>query len=336
MPGPRSHWLMIAVAMSVATAGCDVPLCRALTRLQVFENVRAHVELPYTVTEDNVYPHMTCYKNAGLLGPTLAPGPREGVAYAYSCNASVEDFYIGLTLNGKGAGCHQDLWEYYGSDNGAPCIRDSITGIDCSAFASRAWGVSRRGTCTLIEELLKPTTLAKVLPGDALIACGVHVVLLASTVSGSVADWWEATPGDVGGCQKVAGGNLDHYYTEHGMRPYVFVKLKDDPAADVFALSAGPRDACLVVSWETLLERNTQAFVVERGQLPDGPFAAISGALAPRGQAGSGARYEFLDTSNPTGPVYYQLREIQTTGPDLLHGMVGPVTLSASGQEHQP
>jgi hypothetical protein len=118
---------------------------------------------------------------------------------------------------------------------------------------------------------------------------------------------------------------------EAGYRPYCSLKLKDDPAADVFALCAGPHDDQMIVAWETLLERDTRGFVVERGASPGGPFEAASDVLPKRGGDASGARYEFADVGYPGGEVYYQLREVETSGRELLHGVTGPVNLASGG-----
>ncbi len=332
---PASRSLQLALLMCLALV---VPSAApGLTRTEALSTASGYMLVTYDVTSANIYPAISCYdpSNPDYL-QKLEPGTYTGLPYSHRAGPPLTPGTIVTHLYDapqRGAGNSGDFDKTHGS-----CVQNYTTGVDCSQFVSAAWHLTNRFTTPAMSTAIASplSSKTKVLPADAFNWSDHHVVLFATVVDGTTNLFtsYEAN-GPAGKTVVKIQQNYNDWFNK-GYLPWCSNSLKDTPAADVFALSAGPRDACLVVGWETLLERNTQAFVVERGQLPDGPFAGISDELAPRGQDGGGARYEFLDTSNPTGPVYYQLREIQTAGPDLLHGVVGPVTLSTSGQERRP
>lgn len=55
------------------------------------------------------------------------------------------------------------------------------------------------------------------------------------------------------------------------------------------------------VSWETSLEENLDGFVLMRGTSLEGPFAAVTDLILPRGQAGEGASYSVVDSFRARG-----------------------------------
>lgn len=174
---------------------------------------------------------------------------------------------------------------------------------------------------------------ASVKVADAFCLYGSHVVLFATQVD---ADGLFTSYEANGSAGQVIVRTSQSYsaYSALGYQPWCSLKLKDDPAADVFAFCAGRESGRVRVTWQTLLERSTESFVVERGESAEGPFVAVSDELPHSGKDAGGATYEFIDTSYPGGAVYYQLREIETTGHELLHGVVGPVDLAAGGGGH--
>ena len=65
------------------------------------------------------------------------------------------------------------------------------------------------------------------------------------------------------------------------------------------------------------------------GPTQDGPFSPVSDPIPAQGGPASGASYEYMDKSYPGGTIFYQLREIESNGRELLQGRAAPTRARA-------
>ena len=64
------------------------------------------------------------------------------------------------------------------------CVVGFATGVDCSGFVSRSWGIAKRGT-TGLGQVAKPIAFNQLRPGDALNRAGHHVRLFVGFKPGA-------------------------------------------------------------------------------------------------------------------------------------------------------
>jgi hypothetical protein len=91
---------------------------------------------------------------------------------------------------------------------------------------------------------------------------------------------------------------------------------------ELASLSAGPSDRSVRVEWETRSEIDNQGFNVIRGEVLRRGSGYVNATIIPgRGDAFSGHRYEFTDTSAVNGVAYkYYLEDVDLSGLNNLHG----------------
>ena len=115
--------------------------CRggAVTREEIIDNAQPYVDVSWQCRSENLnHP----YTEGGCSPCDFGIGWHTGEAYSYGGNDTYSGFLTRLAADdGPGSHlCHYQYWE------GVP---PWATGIDCSAFASRCWEISRQSTSTL-------------------------------------------------------------------------------------------------------------------------------------------------------------------------------------------
>ncbi len=112
----------------------------AITRDEIIQNAEKFVQVQWTCTQANVnHP----YTAGGCQRCDFYPGEVvRGEAYSFGGTDSVERFLQRLAA-GDGAGSHLCHYNHYGT------VPPWATGIDCSAFVSQCWEISRQVTWTL-------------------------------------------------------------------------------------------------------------------------------------------------------------------------------------------
>lgn len=138
-----------------------------ISRGKIVENARPYVEVQWYCSEKNInHPEYMQYGNQPC---DFSVGWHTGEAYSYGGNDNVPTF-LDRIARGDGAGSHLS---HYTAAGGTPWW---ATGIDCSAFVSRCWEISRQSTRTLPN---CSTEIARtdLLVGDILNKPGSHVRL---------------------------------------------------------------------------------------------------------------------------------------------------------------
>jgi hypothetical protein len=97
------------------------------------------------------------------------------------------------------------------------------------------------------------------------------------------------------------------------------------------AFSAEAGDDSVRVWWETMAEIDTEGFNLWRSQVADGSYVKLNTGLIPaRGNADTGASYEFTDGDVVNGVTYYyKLEDVDLHGISTFHGPVS-VTLAST------
>jgi hypothetical protein len=113
----------------------------------------------------------------------------QGVPYLWGGDRKVETFQNNL-VNGFRAGAHDenDCLEGNAGLIGNACW---ATGVDCSGFVSRCWGLPKYGTWTLLDHSYD-IRYDQLMRGDALDKPGDHVVLLSRRLSYDTLEIYEA------------------------------------------------------------------------------------------------------------------------------------------------
>jgi hypothetical protein len=200
---------------------------RALTRQQVVETAFAFEGLQWRLTPP-VYgkdPDTACsgfnrIRRPGYLAGKLNQEVR-GVPYCWGCHGSLNQFRANIA-NGMLAGnvcTHNDP-------------RPDVTGVDCSAFVSAAWGLSTHFTTAAIpgitQQLQNPWDLQ---PGDALNKPNSHVMLFLRFTPDRKAEVMESS---TGGCNGKVCRNVYPLSSilARGYRPVRYRVLENAPVAD--------------------------------------------------------------------------------------------------------
>ena len=100
-----------------------------------------------------------------------------GVPYCWGCSDSIAKFDANVTQGSKLAG-HSCTCR-----SGHYCIRQDVTGVDCSGFISQCWK-SGYYTTSSMHEIADEIDLSDIKPGDAFNKPGSHIRLFMSTVEG--------------------------------------------------------------------------------------------------------------------------------------------------------
>ena len=119
----------------------SIPLTAlAQTRVDMINNAIPYRDVYWECTDANI--DHDEYTMGGCQPCDFAPGWYYGEAYSYGGEDTYTEFAARI-LAGDGAGSHYCHYDYWG---GTP---EWATGIDCSAFVSECWEISRQSTYTL-------------------------------------------------------------------------------------------------------------------------------------------------------------------------------------------
>jgi hypothetical protein len=145
-----------------------------------------------------------------------------GVPYCWGCHGSLNQFRANIA-NGMLAGnvCTQND------------PRPDVTGVDCSAFVSAAWGLSTHFTTSAIPGITTQLDNAwDLLPGDALNKPGSHVMLFLRFTPDRKVEVMESS---TGGCNGRVCRNIYPLSSllARGYRPVRFRALQDDQMANM-------------------------------------------------------------------------------------------------------
>jgi hypothetical protein len=198
---------------------------RALTRQQVIETAFAFEGVQWRLTPP-VYgrdPDTACtgfnrIRRPGYLSGKLNQEVR-GVPYCWGCHGSLNQFRANIA-NGMLAGnvcTHNNP-------------RPDVTGVDCSAFVSAAWGLATHFTTAAIPGITEQLQNAWDLqPGDALNKPGSHVMLFLRFTPDRKAEVMESS---TGGCNGRVCRNIYPLSSllARGYRPVRFRVLENAPA----------------------------------------------------------------------------------------------------------
>ncbi len=111
-----------------------------ITREKMITNAKEYIEVQWYCNEANInHPEYMQYGNRPC---DFSVGWYTGEAYSYGGNDNVSK-YLDRIAKGDGAGSHLS---HYTAAGGTPWW---ATGLDCSAFVSRCWEISRQSTRTL-------------------------------------------------------------------------------------------------------------------------------------------------------------------------------------------
>lgn len=200
---------------------------RALTRQQVVETAFGFEGVQWRLTPP-VYgrdPDTSCsgfnrIRRPGYLAGKVNQEVR-GVPYCWGCHGSLNQFRANIA-NGMLAGnvcTHNNP-------------RPDVTGVDCSAFVSAAWGLSTHFTTAAIPGISTQLQNAWDLqPGDALNKPGSHVMLFLRFTPDRRAEVMESS---TGGCNGRVCRNVYPLSSllARGYRPVRFRALENAPVAD--------------------------------------------------------------------------------------------------------
>ena len=147
---------------------------------------------------------------------------------------------------------------------------------------------------------------------------GATVANLAAT--GTAIQWYAAANGGGPLASSTSLTNGNTYYatqTVNGCESLsrLAVRVADPLPVQLTAFTAAPAGPAAVrLAWATALEKNSQAFEVERS-LGGTSFERI-GTVAAAGSSSSPRRYELLDSQLPAGAtqLYYRLRQVDRDG----------------------
>ncbi|MBN2378951.1 hypothetical protein JXM67_04025 [candidate division WOR-3 bacterium] len=163
--------LLLCITLGSANA---VTREEILARAESFAGLTWYADSANTTAWDSMFARYGC---ADHQTSDWEPGNTyQGMAYSYGGNDDTVT-YIQKLEDGLAAGNHMCHYQNYGAATGI-YPPDWTTGIDCSAFVCRCWGVPRTNTGGILDNyyaVAKPD----VLPGDALVKPGSHVILIA-------------------------------------------------------------------------------------------------------------------------------------------------------------
>jgi hypothetical protein len=95
-------------------------------------------------------------------------------------------------------------------------------------------------------------------------------------------------------------------------------------AVDLLSFTAHAGADNVTLNWQTASELDTEGFNVWRSQSQDGPYIQVNASLiAARGNADTGASYEYTDTDVEQDVTYfYKLEDVDGSGISTYHGPV--------------
>lgn len=146
---------------------CTEILSAQITRVKIIDNAIPYIQVEWYCSEKNInHPE---YLQYGGQPCDFSVGWQTAVAYSYGGNDDVPKF-LDRIAKGDGAGSHLS---HYTAAGGTPWW---ATGIDCSAFVSRCWEISRQSTRTL-PNFSTEVARTDLLSGDILNKPASHVRL---------------------------------------------------------------------------------------------------------------------------------------------------------------
>ena len=113
--------------------------------------------------------------SAATVGTKIGPMP-----YKWGGDDTPDSFRVRAKLGalaGDVCTCRSATYNY--------CLVPESIGVDCSGFVSRAWGIAKRGTSSILEVSDSIGDLGDLKPGDAFNWAGRHIRLLAATAAGA-------------------------------------------------------------------------------------------------------------------------------------------------------
>jgi hypothetical protein len=214
-----------------------VAAVRPLTRDQVVQTAFAFEAVQWKVS-GSAYgpePDRSCTGMNRIRRPSYLIGKLgqqvHGVPYCWGCHGSLG--VIGERLA-------------QGALAGNVCTHDDprtdVTGVDCSAFVSAAWGLSQHFTTAAIPSITDSISdVWDLKPGDALNKPGSHVILFLRFTPDRKAEVMEAAPVACNGrvCRNVYPLSS---LLERGFRPVRFRSLANDSSSQVAAASERPEE----------------------------------------------------------------------------------------------
>lgn len=210
------------------TGNEPVAAVRSLSRQQVIQTAYAFEGIQWRLAPANYGsdPDTACsgfnrIRRPGYLSGKLNQEVR-GVPYCWGCHGSLNQFRTNIA-RGMLAGnvcTHNDP-------------RPDVTGVDCSAFVSAAWGLANHFTTAAIPAITRELPNAWDLqPGDALNKAGSHVMLFLGFTADRKAEVMESS---TGGCNGRVCRNVYPLASllARGYKPVRFRALENDQVAQV-------------------------------------------------------------------------------------------------------
>jgi hypothetical protein len=225
----------LTTAETRIAANEPVAAVRSLTRNQVIATARAFESLDWHLAPANYGrdPDTACTGFNRIRRPGYLHGRLnqevKGVPYCWGCHGSLNQFKINIA-SGMLAGnvcTHNDP-------------RPDVTGVDCSAFVSAAWGLANHFTTAAIPAITTELSNAwDLLPGDALNKPGSHVMLFMGFTPDRKAQVMESS---TGGCNGRVCSNVYPLASllAHGYKPVRFRALQNDVSAVAVADTRKP------------------------------------------------------------------------------------------------
>ena len=182
--------------MASRPSAAPITAVRPLSRQSVVETAIAFESIQWKVTP-SAYgsdPDTAC---SGFNGRIRRPfymhnklGQEvRGIPYCWGCMGSLEQIRAKIDRGTKAGNI---------CTHNAP--RTDVTGVDCSAFVSAAWGLATHYTTAVIPTIARPIENAWDLrPGDALNKSGSHVMLFLRFTPDRKAEVIESSPGACNG-----------------------------------------------------------------------------------------------------------------------------------------
>ena len=128
------YMIVIAIILGAGILNAQI------TRTKIIDNAKQYIDVEWYCSPSNInHPE---YMQYGGQPCDFSVGWHRGEAYSFGGNDDVPKF-LDRIARGNGAGSHLS---HYTAAGGTPWW---ATGIDCSAFVSRCWEISRQSTRTL-------------------------------------------------------------------------------------------------------------------------------------------------------------------------------------------
>jgi len=121
----------------------------------------------------------------------------------------------------------------------------------------------------------------------------------------SYPDYLNVVEASAGRYRVIELNNLKRSDLSGDYNPHAPKVFGGDPAASLEFLKPRMESGKLTFAWETLLERHTWGFRIERSFSCDGPWEPITKWIRAKGSSHQGASYAATDRSYAGGLAYY-------------------------------